>query len=109
MSPGSKLSAAPRRSSEFVEIPLAAGVRLWVLPDKRFKNVSVRAWLHRPLDARATETALLPAVLRRGYRRQPTPPRLSAVLPNLYRASYAAGVPQAGQRHPPPLPPPRVA
>src|SRR5258706_12059322 len=99
MSPGSKLSAAPRRSSEFVEIPLAAGVRLWVLPDKRFKNVSVRAWLHRPLDQRATETALLPAVLRRGCRRQPTLARIAAFLENLYGASYGADVSKSGERH----------
>ena len=89
----------PARSSEFVEIPLAAGVRLWVLPDPRFKNVSVRAWLHRPLDERATETALLPSVLRRGCRRQPTLARIAAFLENLYGASYGADVTKSGERH----------
>ena len=34
----------------------------------------------RPLDERATETALLPAVLRRGCRRQPTLARIAAFL-----------------------------
>jgi predicted Zn-dependent peptidase len=99
MTPASMSKSAPARGSEFVEIPLAAGVRLWVLPDKRFKNVSVRAWLHRPLDARATETALLPAVLRRGCRRQPTLARIAAFLENLYGASYGADVSKSGERH----------
>jgi predicted Zn-dependent peptidase len=74
-------------------------VRLWVLPDPRFKNVAVRAWLHRPLDARATETALLPPVLRRGCRRQPTIAKISAFLENLYGASYGADVGKSGERH----------
>ena len=92
-------ASARRRSSEFVEIPLADGVRLWVLPDKRFKNVSVRVWLHRPLDSRATETALLPAVLRRGCRRQPTIARIAAFLENLYGASCGSDVGKSGERH----------
>lgn len=93
-------TAAPKlRKSEFIEIPLAPGVRLWVLPDSRFKNVSVRGWLHRPLDDRATETALLPAVLRRGCRRQPTLAKIAAFLENLYGASYGADVGKSGERH----------
>src|SRR5688500_18221901 len=93
------LSPSKSRSSEFTEIPLAPGARLWVLPDKRFKNVSVRVWLHRPLDERATATALLPAVLRRGCRRQPTIARIAEFLENLYGASYGADVSKSGERH----------
>src|SRR5215510_4882084 len=92
-------SSRPVRSSEFVEFPLAPGARLWVLPDKRFKNVSVRLWLHRSLDDRATETALLPSVLRRGCRRQATLGRIAEFLENLYGASYGADVSKAGERH----------
>ncbi len=99
MTPGTMASVKPVRGSDFVEIQLAAGVRLWVLPDKRFKNVAVRAWLHRPLDARATETALLPSVLRRGCRRQPTLARIAGFLENLYGASYGADVSKSGERH----------
>ena len=99
MTPKATAVASPVRSSDFVEIPLAVGVRLWVLPDKRFKNVSVRGWLHRPLDERATETALLPAVLRRGCRRQPTLARIAAFLENLYGASYGADVTKTGESH----------
>jgi predicted Zn-dependent peptidase len=93
------LAPAKSRGSEFTEIPLAPGARLWVLPDKRFKNVSVRVWLHRPLDEQATATALLPAVLRRGCRRQPTIARIAEFLENLYGASYGADVSKSGERH----------
>lgn len=92
-------STRPVSGSGFVEIPLAAGVRLWILPDQRFKNVAVRLWLHRTLDERATETALLPAVLRRGCRRQPTLAKIAAYLENLYGASYGADVSKSGERH----------
>jgi predicted Zn-dependent peptidase len=91
--------AARNRGSDFVEISLAPGVRLWVLPDTRFKNVAVRGWLHRPLDERATETALLPAVLRRGCRRQPTQARMAAFLENLYGASCGADISKSGESH----------
>jgi predicted Zn-dependent peptidase len=94
-----KSSAGRVRSSEFVEYPLAPGIKLWVLPDPRFKNVAVRGWLRRPLDDRATETALLPAVLRRGCRRQPTLAKIAAFLENLYGASYGADVSKSGERH----------
>ncbi|HTF56564.1 MAG TPA: insulinase family protein, partial [Planctomycetota bacterium] len=69
------------------------------MPDKRFKNVSVRGFLHRPLDDRATETALLPAVLRRGCRRQTTLAKMAAFLENLYGASCGADVGKSGERH----------
>src|SRR5262245_41618237 len=99
MTPKTMSAKKPVRSPEFVEIPLADGVRLWVLPDPRFKNVAVRLWMHRPLDDRATETALLPSVLRRGCRRQPTLARIAAFLENLYGASYGADVAKSGERH----------
>jgi predicted Zn-dependent peptidase len=88
-----------KSSAEFVEIPIADGVRLWVLPDARFKTVAMRAYFQRPLDDRATETALLPAVLRRGCRRQVTLARIAAFLENLYGASYGADVQKTGEFH----------
>src|SRR5688572_25356544 len=99
MAPGTMRAVPSVRGSDFVEIPVAAGVRLWVLSDRRFKNVAVRGWLHRPLDDKATQTALLPAVLRRGCRRQPTQARIAAFLENLYGASYGADVGKSGERH----------
>jgi len=90
---------ARKRGLDFVEVDLADGVRLWVLPDPRFKAVAMRAYLHRPLDDRATETALLPAVLRRGCRRQVTLAKIAAYLENLYGSSYGADVQKTGEIH----------
>ncbi|MBI4564898.1 MAG: insulinase family protein [Planctomycetes bacterium] len=84
---------------DFERFELAEGVRLWVLPDRRFKNVAMRAFVHRSLDDLATLTALLPSVLRRGCRRQPTMAKIAAFLENLYGATYGADVHKLGERH----------
>ena len=83
----------------FDRVDLADGVRLWVLPDRRFKSVQIMAFLHRPLDDRATVTAMLPAVLRRGCQRLPTMARIAAFLENLYGASFGASVFKSGEQH----------
>ncbi len=80
------------------EIPLSPGVRLRVLPDKRFKNVQLRVHLHRPLDQDSTRGALLPSVLRRGCRRLETMDKIARFLENLYGASYGSDVQKMGDQ-----------
>lgn len=86
-------------TADFEKFDLDEGVRLFVHPTTKFKTVSVRVFLHRPLDNAATGGALLPQVLRRGCRRTPTMRAITIFLENLYGASCGADVFKMGEQH----------
>ncbi|MBI5369420.1 MAG: insulinase family protein [Planctomycetes bacterium] len=90
--------APPRPSPLFERIDLPNGIPLFVRPSRRFKTVVIKLHLHHALGDDATETALVPFVLRRGCRRQPSFRRIVQFLEGLYGASLSVDVLKLGER-----------
>ncbi|MBI3269911.1 MAG: insulinase family protein [Planctomycetes bacterium] len=82
----------------FQRFALGNGIPLFVRESQRFKTTIVRLHIHHPLGADATETALVPFVLRSGCRRHPTFRRIVQFLEGLYGASLAVDVLKVGER-----------
>jgi predicted Zn-dependent peptidase len=84
--------------SEFEKLDLGDGVRLFVHPTTKFKTVSARAYVHRPLGGEATGTSLLSNVLARGCRRTPTMRAITVFLEDLYGATCGSSVFKMGEQ-----------
>lgn len=89
---------ATDRRLAFETRPLADGVALHLCPTRRFKTITLKAYLESHLGSDTTATALLPYVLRRGCRRTPTQRRIVMFLESLYGASLAVDVLKLGER-----------
>lgn len=87
-----------RERLSFETRPLADGIALHVCPTRRFKTVTLKAFVESHLGADTTATALLPYVLRRGCRRTPTQRRIVVFLESLYGASLSVDVLKLGER-----------
>jgi len=90
--------APARQRLAFETRPLADGVALHLCPTRRFKTITLKAYVEAHLDADTTLTALLPYVLRRGCRRAPTQRRIVLFLESLYGASLSVDVLKLGER-----------
>lgn len=90
--------AVARERLAFETRPLADGVALHLCPTRRFKTVTLKAFVEAHLDVDTTLTALLPYVLRRGCRRAPTQRRIVLFLESLYGASLSVDVLKLGER-----------
>ena len=77
---------------------LGRGLRLHVLTTDRFTTAACRVFLHRPLDAQTTATAVLAAVMRAATQGYPTRRALSERLADLYGASLSVGSATLGDR-----------
>ena len=78
---------------------IAPGFDLYVLPEKKFKTVTIKAYVSHPLGAEATGIALLPPVLSRGCRRAVNMRKMVLLLEELYGASLTTDVAKFGERH----------
>jgi len=74
------------------------GVKLWVLPTKKFKTVTISFCFHRDLDEDYTYNALIPAVLKRGCEGFETLKDIERHLESLYGALFDVGVQKKGER-----------
>lgn len=83
---------------DFVRYELGPGFWLNVLPTTKFKTLTIKLFVHRPLGADATRIALLESVLRRGCRGTPNLQRISMFLDSLYGASFDSDVSKIGER-----------
>lgn len=90
--------AATRGRLDFETRPLAEGITLCVCPTRRFKTITLKAYVESHLGGDVTATALLPYVLRRGCRRTPTQRRIVMFLESLYGASLSVDVLKLGER-----------
>jgi predicted Zn-dependent peptidase len=78
---------------------IADGVTLHVRRDAKFKTAIVKIFLRADLDAeRATELALLPSVLRRGTREQPSQRALTRHLEALYGTQLGGDILKIGEQ-----------
>ncbi len=84
--------------ADFEKASVGPGVDLYVHPTKKFKTITIKAYVHQPLGPRATSLALLPFVLRRGCRRFQTQKKIVLFLEDLYGASMTADVLKLGER-----------
>lgn len=84
---------------EFQRFVLPNGAGLYVYPTDKFKTITLKVFLRRPLDEAATENAMLPLVLRRGTERFPTTQAVAKHLEGLYGAHLSADVVKIGEVH----------
>ncbi len=86
-------------AGDFTERKLKNGITLHVWPTPKFKTTTMQVFLHRPLQrSTATETALLPMVLRRGTGRFPRTIDLWRHLDHLYGAELGGDILKKGER-----------
>lgn len=83
---------------DFVRYELGPGFSANILPTPKFKTITIKLFVHRPLSTDATRIALLESVLRRGCRRTPNMQRISMFLDSLYGASFDSDVSKIGER-----------
>lgn len=77
---------------------LGPGFALHVLPTRRFKTITLRVVLRRPLDSSATAAALLESILRRGCRGYPTMRVINRFLESMYGASFSSDISKLGDQ-----------
>jgi predicted Zn-dependent peptidase len=77
---------------------LGTGFALHVIPTRRFKTVTLRLVLRRPLDALSTAAALMESLLRRGCRGYPTMRIINQFFESLYGASFSSDVSKLGDQ-----------
>lgn len=87
-----------KRVADFLVFEPAEGFRVLVLPDRKFKSLTMVLQVHQPLGDEATKLALLPAVLRRGCRGWPDMRAITRFLEDLYGASLGSDVFKIGER-----------
>ncbi len=79
---------------------LANGIRLIIMPAKKFKTISLGLFMHQELRPElAAATALLPSVLERGSSRYPDTITLRRALEQLYGAELSADIHKKGELH----------
>lgn len=83
----------------FEKIPLANGITLYLAPTDRFKAITLKAFIHLPLDEEVTANALLVRLLSRGCKKYPNMRKMVLFLESLYGASFASDVDKIGERH----------
>lgn len=91
------IAVAPERMA-FESRPLAEGVTLHLCPTRKYKTITLKAYVESHLGPETTATALLPYVLRRGCRRAPTQRRIVLFLESLYGATLGVDVLKLGER-----------
>lgn len=91
------IAVAPERMA-FESRPLADGVMLHLCPTRKYKTITLKAFVESHLGPETTSTALLPYVLRRGCRRAPTQRRIVLFLESLYGATLGVDVLKLGER-----------
>lgn len=85
-------------AGDFESSSLPGGVRLHILPEDKFKTVTVQVFIHRPLRTETvTATALLPLVLQRGSMAYPSRRLIARRLEELYGAEFGAQVIKMGE------------
>lgn len=85
--------------SYFIEDRLPNGIGLFVWPTEKFKTITIRLVLRRPLRrSEATMNALLPMVLKRGSKRLPRALELSQALDDLYGADLRSDTAKVGEQ-----------
>lgn len=86
-------------AGDFAERKLKNGATLHVWATPKFKTTTLQVFLHQPLRRQtATQTALLPMVLRRGTRQFPKTIDLWRHLDRLYGAELSGDVLKKGER-----------
>lgn len=83
---------------DFVRCEPGPGFSVSVLPSRKFKTITLKLFVHRPLSRDATRIALLESVLRRGCRGFPNMRRIAMFLDSLYGASFDSDVSKIGER-----------
>lgn len=82
----------------FQRLPIDRGFDLYVAPTDRFKTITLRLVLRRPLrGGEHSLNAVVPFVLRRGTRRLPSSREIARYLEELYGAQFAADVDKTGE------------
>ncbi|MFS8501831.1 MAG: pitrilysin family protein [Caldicoprobacter sp.] len=79
-------------------LDIGKGIRLRVLPTKKFKTVTMSFCFHRDLDEDYTYNALIPAVLKRGCEGFETLKDIERHMESLYGAVFDVGVQKKGER-----------
>jgi len=79
-------------------LEIGKGIRLKVLPTKKFKTVTISFCFHRDLDEDYTYNALIPAVLKRGCEGFETLKDIEKHMESLYGALFDVGVQKKGER-----------
>lgn len=83
--------------ADFRLVTLGNGTRVHLMPTDRFRTLTVRAYLQRPLEPGAnTEVALVTRLIGRGCRHFPTAQALARHLDNLYGTAAGTGVGKNG-------------
>lgn len=87
-----------QRVAEFLHYEVGDGIDLYLLPTTRFKTVTIKTYLYRPLDERTTAASLLLQVMRRGCRKYPTTRKILTFLEDCYGASLNMATIKIGER-----------
>lgn len=83
---------------ELESLDIGRGIKLRILPTKKFKTVTVSFCFHRDLDEDYTYNALIPAVLKRGCEGFETLKDIERHMESLYGALFDVGVQKKGER-----------
>lgn len=84
--------------NDIITRELGQGVKLHVIPDKKFKTVYISYCFHRDLDEDYTYNALIPAVLKRGCQGYENQKQIGTYLEEQYGALFDVGVQKRGER-----------
>jgi predicted Zn-dependent peptidase len=80
-------------------IELHPGLQLHILKTDAFKTLTIKAFIHLPLDENATTNALLCRILGRGCQKYPTIRKISSFMDSLYGGIFGADISKIGERH----------
>lgn len=80
----------------FERVKIAHGVNLYLYNTKKYKTISIRAFLYNKMDEDITKTALIPFVLARGTNRYPDNLTIRRQLASYYGAQMGTGVTRRG-------------
>ena len=83
---------------EFVSHQLQDGMKLWVWPTPKFKNVSIKIVLHRHLADNTAASALLPFVNARGTEQWGTTREIALRMADLYGTRHGSDVMKIGEQ-----------
>jgi predicted Zn-dependent peptidase len=84
--------------AEFLHHRTPTEIDLYLLPTRRFKTITFKLYVYRPLDEKITASSLLWNVLRRGSRGFPNQRKILAFLEDCYGATLTSSILKIGER-----------
>lgn len=83
----------------FTQCNLGSGIRLHLCETDKFKSITCKVFIQQDLDKeKASSTALIPLILRRGSQKFPSTLQIARELEYLYAADFSSDVLKIGER-----------